>query len=118
MEWRTITAREAPRLYHGTRFFDIKSILKNRTLPGKATDSGRNDILFSAALTASFKHKACAEGDLRDMWGYGNNGCDNDARERAGGWQVGRLLDPATCAAPQLRAHHVVACALGTRVAK
>lgn len=70
MEPRKITASEAPRLYHSTRFCNIGPILKHGNLPGKATYSGRSDIFLSAVLTTGFTRKPWAEGDLREVWGH------------------------------------------------
>lgn len=78
MTWKKNTARGAPKLYHGTRFCNVNSILKHGLLPGKATNSGRSDIFFRAILTTSTKRRA--EGDLRGAWmtSYGNTDYDND----------------------------------------
>lgn len=52
--------------------------LEARLLPGKATNSGRCDIFFSAVLTRSSRRRA--QGGLRDawVWSHGNTGHDSD----------------------------------------
>lgn len=57
MERGKITESEAPRVCHGTRFCNVNSILKHGILPGKATESGRSDMFFSAVLTPGSKRR-------------------------------------------------------------
>lgn len=78
MEWRKITASEAPRLYYGTRFCNINSVLKHGILPCKTTHSGHSGIVFSAVLTSGANRSSWAGCDDRDEWGLRENGNDSD----------------------------------------
>lgn len=78
MESRKDTASEAPRLYHGARFYNIDSISKHGILPGTALRSGRSDMFFIADLTPGFKRRACAEGGPCGEWGHRGDGYDSD----------------------------------------
>lgn len=54
MQWQTIHEKDAPELFHGTRFCSVSPTLERELLPGIASgcSSGRTDIFFSAQLPA------------------------------------------------------------------
>lgn len=74
-----VSVQEAPRLYHGTKHYNVGSAFEHGRLPDRATDSGRSALFFSAAVTPLPIRGNWAQGDFHDFRGdIGPGGSHND----------------------------------------
>lgn len=64
MEWKRGHPHAVVGFYHSMQYFNIGPALVHSDSPSKTTDSGRNDIFLSAALTLVATNRYMAEGDF------------------------------------------------------